>query len=319
MQQQNYIQPQIIQEEDIDLKDLFRTIWGRKVFIAIFTIIITASATIYTFFIDKPIYEAKAILDIGYITKYQNSADGYVAAREPLENVGRLSKELEIIYIDLAKMQKNNPEISGFASIKSIVPINGHDSFLEITVNASNNKIATDKINEILEYINKKDKIKIDNELQAMAGKLKLIDEQIKIIEKNQATIPNNAKSEIENSVEAMEKIEALSKRHPGKINLNIDSETLELFNGSKLEYIELMRLKEQRDNLQKSISQDGFKNTEIVGQIILNDYPIKPNKKLFVTVSFISSFILAIFLVFFMEFVKGFKEEEDKNSSKIS
>jgi uncharacterized protein involved in exopolysaccharide biosynthesis len=49
-----------------------------------------------------------------------------------------------------------------------------------------------------------------------------------------------------------------------------------------------------------------------VVGEYIAKDYPIKPKKRLIVTVAFVTGFILSIFLVFFIEFIKGFKEEEN-------
>ena len=54
------------------------------------------------------------------------------------------------------------------------------------------------------------------------------------------------------------------------------------------------------------------YKNTHIVGEIITNDYPIKPKKKLIVTVAFVTGLILSIFLVFFLEFI-GKTEEKIK------
>lgn len=53
------------------------------------------------------------------------------------------------------------------------------------------------------------------------------------------------------------------------------------------------------------------YKNTEVVGKIIINDSAIKPKKKLIVIVAFITGLILSIFLVFLIEFIRGFKEEE--------
>ena len=53
------------------------------------------------------------------------------------------------------------------------------------------------------------------------------------------------------------------------------------------------------------------IKETKLLGKIILNDYAIKPKKKLIVVVAFVTGLILSIFLVFFMEFIKGFREEE--------
>lgn len=54
------------------------------------------------------------------------------------------------------------------------------------------------------------------------------------------------------------------------------------------------------------------IKNTEIISKKIGTN-PIKPKKKLIVVVAFITGFILSIFLVFFIEFIKGFQEEDKR------
>jgi LPS O-antigen subunit length determinant protein (WzzB/FepE family) len=49
---------------------------------------------------------------------------------------------------------------------------------------------------------------------------------------------------------------------------------------------------------------------TKKIGDIAINNEPInKPKKRLIVVVSFVTGFILSIFLVFFIEFIKSFKE----------
>ena len=52
--------------------------------------------------------------------------------------------------------------------------------------------------------------------------------------------------------------------------------------------------------------------NSIIVGNLIAHDFAIKPKKKLIVIVSFVTGLILSIFIVFFMNFIQGFKEESN-------
>ncbi|MDN5067863.1 Wzz/FepE/Etk N-terminal domain-containing protein [Aliarcobacter butzleri] len=53
---------------------------------------------------------------------------------------------------------------------------------------------------------------------------------------------------------------------------------------------------------------------TDQIGDIIISNEPInKPKKTLIVIVSFVTAFILSIFLVFFIEFIKSLKKEEIK------
>jgi hypothetical protein len=60
----------------------------------------------------------------------------------------------------------------------------------------------------------------------------------------------------------------------------------------------------------QLKLSLSNTFNTKEVGKPLIFDHPVKPKKKLIIIVAFITGFILSIFLVFFIEFVKGLKEE---------
>ncbi len=55
-----------VQEDEIDLRELFNTILRYKIFIAVFTVVITLFAVVYVFF-KQPIYEVKSNVQIGYM------------------------------------------------------------------------------------------------------------------------------------------------------------------------------------------------------------------------------------------------------------
>ena len=60
--QQNLKEQRYIEEDEIDLRELFKTIWKNKKFIIIFTTIVTIFAIIYAL-VKTPIYEAKVIIE----------------------------------------------------------------------------------------------------------------------------------------------------------------------------------------------------------------------------------------------------------------
>ena len=76
-----------------------------------------------------------------------------------------------------------------------------------------------------------------------------------------------------------------------------------------KLETTSINNLLEKRKLISSILLPHNYKNSEIVGQLITSDYPIKPKKKPIVAVAFIAGFILSIFLVFMMN---AFRKEED-------
>jgi len=56
----------------------------------------------------------------------------------------------------------------------------------------------------------------------------------------------------------------------------------------------------------------DKYIMTKQIGVIKVSNTPINtPKKKLIVIVAFVTGLILSIFIVFFMEFIRGFREEE--------
>ena len=72
-----------------------------------------------------------------------------------------------------------------------------------------------------------------------------------------------------------------------------------------------LSSLKNKEQNLKLSLTPLKMKPTHIVGEIETLEKPIKPKKKLIVIVAFITGLMLSVFLAFFLEFIKGMKEEE--------
>jgi len=56
------------EEDQIDLKELFKVIWKKRVFILVFTIFMTLCSLVYVFFKEKTlIYKGKALIEIGEI------------------------------------------------------------------------------------------------------------------------------------------------------------------------------------------------------------------------------------------------------------
>ncbi|MEA1916098.1 MAG: GNVR domain-containing protein, partial [Campylobacterota bacterium] len=83
-----------------------------------------------------------------------------------------------------------------------------------------------------------------------------------------------------------------------------------------KLTTVDLIELEERKSLIKLSLQPHNFKNTKVIGKIMISDYPIKPKKRLIVVVAFVTGLILSIFLVFFMEFIRGAKEEDAKSSN---
>ena len=75
---------------------------------------------------------------------------------------------------------------------------------------------------------------------------------------------------------------------------------------------LEINKLIERKKILESLTLDYNIKNSDIIGKIQINDYPVKPKKALVVVVSFVTGFILSIFIIFFMQFIQGLKKEEN-------
>jgi len=69
-----------------------------------------------------------------------------------------------------------------------------------------------------------------------------------------------------------------------------------------------ITKLKEEMETLKFNISKENLQNAEVVGEYVLYKDPLRPYKKLIVSLSFFLGFILSILSVFFLEFVRGQK-----------
>ena len=313
------------QNDVIDLRELFSVLKRRKKLIGIVTGLLTVLAIVYGL-IATPQYEAKAFLEIGdYKTNNNNNNNNKVL----LDNASQLSKKLNILFIDKFKNLKERK-----SKVTSISVPKGQTAFLEIKSLATDNTLAKKEIKEILKYVQEKHKsilvdvknrreIKIKNieshitniqneELSFLNKKIDLTkkdlkssnDELIKLTENL-----NESKNEdlAFRTLALIQKKDALRYRSDSNIRL-IDLENTK----NSLETSKINNLIEKKTLLQSMLLPYNYKNTQIIGDILTSDHPIKPKKKLIVIVAFITGLMLSVFLAFFLEFIGGMKREED-------
>ena len=73
----------------------------------------------------------------------------------------------------------------------------------------------------------------------------------------------------------------------------------------------DILNIRLRINALKEKISPLNLTPASFIGQVKQHDYPVKPKKKLIIVVAFVTGLILSVFLVFFMEFFKGLKEED--------
>lgn len=308
-----------IQDDEIDLRELFRTLVKNKKIIIFTTLIVTLIAVVYALMAPK-VYEAKAILKIGEY-KLTDTKDKIIIA-----NGAELSKELEILFIDILKNEEDRE-----AKIENINIPKNQKNFLEITANGSSNKLAQAEIQKVIDYVKENHKKILDDiknlhetKVKQIEGKLMLLKtktlpslqekidrykKDIKTYEANFLDVQSNLKK-IKDTNPTLATLQINEQRYLADIIIKL-KDSLENFENKKnnIEAVEIEQLEEELKTLNMLMESYNYKNTEAIGNIMTNNYPIKPKKTLIVIVAFVTGLILSIFLVFFLEFIRNEKE----------
>jgi len=323
VQSQNNIQ--YMQEDEIDLRELFRTIMDHKKFIIIFTTIITMLAIVYSL-LKTPTYEVNSLIEIGNYKVHGNSNTG--DNRISLDDASSLVQKLNILYIDMFKNQKNRK-----SKIESISIPKKSKHFIQIKASGISNELAVNEIQKVVTYIRSKhqkilDDIKKQREMglhnidakiddiqhrsiPLLTKKIKSNEHILADLEKQIKDINKNLQK-IENENPSLAALKLMEKQNLTTFMSDINNKLLEMKNDKDtLMTTTINKLKEDRLIAKSLMLPHNYKNSHIVGQIIKSDYPAKPKKKLIVIVAFVTGLILSIFIVFFMEFLKGMKNDD--------
>jgi len=260
---------------EIDLRDLFKTLFKHKVFIFLFVLIITSLSILYTLFIAKPVYEIKSYIEPGYINSYLKDK----IEKNYIINPNTLKIEINSNFDNSKNTQIHFPIVNS-----NIVK---DTNIIEIKIQQKSNDLAKKDLDRIFKYIKSKEKPLISSYSDNIKN-------QIEILSKSKASYTK----EIE---EYKQKLGTTKDSRIFQSLLDTISKDKEL----------ILNITNNIERYKSLVSPINIKTVHYAGKILMQESPIKPKKKLIVIVSFITSFILSIFLVFFIEFIKSFKEEK--------
>lgn len=155
------------QEDEIDLRELFKILVRYKVFIAIFTIIVTFGAIIYALS-KTPIYEVMSNVQVGYI------GENLIVEPETLV------KSLNIVFNVEAKISSNSEFVSEVTSISTNKNLK---NFIEIKTNAISNEEALKKNREVVDFIKNSYQQKIEQFITETKNSIENAKREIKNID----------------------------------------------------------------------------------------------------------------------------------------
>ena len=278
---------QYIEEDKIDLRELFSVLKRRKKLIWSVTVLFTLLALLYVF-IAKPVYEIKTMIEVGQIDA------------KPIDNINDIKQKLSYEYqVNIKSKQIELPRV------KAITVPKKSDSILSLMIHSNNNEEGIKYIQMVINKIETQYKEKTDAYTNNQKELIALTQEDIK----ENSTSLIEMKKELDTYSQKIISLKSEDAALAGIYVLQIGQKQTEFQNLKK--YISELKNKEQK--LKLSITPLMMKPTHIVGEIETLDKPIKPKKVLIVIVAFITGLMFAVFLAFFLEFLRGMKREDSE------
>ena len=278
---------QYIEEDTIDIRELFSILTKRKKLIWLITALFTLLALAYVF-IAKPVYEVKAVLELAQINK------------KPVHPVETIKQKIVTVFQVNDKSKKIESPIVSQVSIPKKT-----ENILFIQTQGYNNNSAKEKLQEVISYVSKEQNKELSTYEQIQKKRLVLTNSDI---EQNEQFI-KKTKNDITHYENKLLNISKQDAALAGIYAIEIGKKETEL----NLAINKISFLKNKKNDLEFSLSPQKVQKTEIIGEVVVLDKPIKPKKTLIVIVAFVTGFMLAVFLAFILEFLSAGKRDNSK------
>jgi capsular polysaccharide biosynthesis protein len=277
-------------EDEIDLRELVQTVKSKKKLIYLVTGAITLLGVLYAFVLTKPVYEVKAMIEVG-------KTNAGTKDESPLDNIEYIKQKLTYVYGINSKKRRDFPRV------KSINVPKKSKSIFSIVVEGRDNDSSIQYINTVVQKLESSYALKVKTYTDTQKELISLTKKDIFTSQKNLNDIESTLKDYNVKMLNITEKDAALAGLYTIQISQN----------QSRLQDLQtrISGLKTKAFNLTLSIAPLRITETHIIGDVEVLEKPIKPKKALIVIVAFITGLMLSIFLVFFLSFLGSLKEEK--------
>ena len=273
----------------IDLRELLLVIKKRKKLIVLITLLFVLLAGIYVS-IAKPVYQVKAMVQIGKL-------EAGTSKETPIDNIEDIQQKLEYIYGVSSKKKRAYPKVKAISIGKK------SKSVFSVLVEGHSNGDAISFIKTIVSKIETNYKTKVSTFINTQKELISLTNDDIQTAKDNLKKLQNTLENYNQKILNLSQKDAALAGIYTIQISQNqAQAQGLQSH---------ISALKAKLYNLKLTITPLRISKTKIVGNIEFLDKPIKPKKALIMIVAFITGLMFSIFLVFFLAFVQGLKEEK--------
>ncbi|MBA7599993.1 hypothetical protein ES703_07039 [subsurface metagenome] len=266
-----------IQEEEIDLREYINVLIKRKGVMILIFLIAVITTTLVSYFVISPVYQSSLIFSVAQIDN------------KPTVNI---TESLEIIKSDIVlddviekmglEKEISTKELKPSINTKSIKGTN----FIRVSVIADSPERAKNIVEKVVEIF-------IEQNQDIYQGKIKLIEDRLKILKEQVAEFEINIQEIEETKKKIATSVELSEAERQFQTSLLLSSSISErnLYNS----------LTNQFNSLQASL--ESCEDFKAINYAQLPAVPVKPNKKLNILIAGVLGLFVGIFVAFFLEF----------------
>ena len=333
-----------LQEDEIDLKEIFKFLINSKKLLIAITLVITTLGAIYTFQ-KVPEYKSTALIEIGGYNTFSNEKGLIEPGKDLIQDlkinfiykssvdalIFRLieKKLLQIEYIS-PSAEKNNHLLNEI--VEYIV--NRHSLLLSNNTQKTENQI--ESLNNQIEFRkktiftqNEADKLRISDQIESLNNELPITDLKINALNKvivedegNLKLLASNPDLFLQRAAQSPTLNQVIFSYNnqlidleAEKTNLSQEKDALELelklLESRDSESDDIFNLSQEKDALElelKFLMNQNLTSTQLVGEILINE--VATNKALPIFLSFIFGLFLSSVVIFINNSLKASKEE---------
>lgn len=302
----------LIKDDEIDLVELFKTLWGYKIIIFLVTFLFVALGAIYVFVIATPKYEISATFENGY---YKD-----LPASNEKKSFADIISRIETLNVKWIKSLEKIPNMD--FKFNKIELMKDDKSRFNVSIFANNNEIGISKIKEILTNLKNEDEIDLKIYKKNIENKINDAIKTINILKQKELSLQNSLKMADKESSDTLQKITEFNKKLSNQNNVNleialaslfdlrtrIENKRLSLTNSIAENKTNIVNLETSIENLRIKILPISYSETKILSSIVTYENPAKPKKALILLISCFVGFFVSIFGVLVWDAVKNKK-----------
>ena len=262
------------EDYEIDLREYMRVLWRQKLFIIAFVLIAVVGTYLYTNILLTPEYETSAKIQLA-------NFEGIYSEPSSAEQIFTSTNLMGQVLDELNK-ELSNAQIRSFINNNINVDHLNTTSILVLEVRYNDPETAYFITENMLEIFLQESEEYFDNMIENREEYIISLENDIKQIEEN-----------ISENQEIIEESRVANEFQAASFlieeNANLRSERSEIRNNLQEEKIDLL----------------SFYHAEIIDSPYIPDNPVSPNTKLNMAIAAVLALMLAVFVIFFIEFMK--------------